>query len=119
MMKEKIRKEYYRRIRVITKSDLNAANRIDTMNTVAVPVVAYSFNTIDWTEHELLNPDRKTRKILSAERMHHPKADVDRMHVPGSEGGRSPIQLEATYKVTTIGLSEKQRRRFIKDRKRA
>ena len=104
MMKEKIRKEYYRRIRLITKSELNAANRIDAMNTLAVPVVTYSFNIIDWTEQELQNVDRKTRKILSAERMHHPKADVDRMYVPRSEGGRSLIQLEATYKVTTIGL---------------
>ena len=90
MMKKKIRKEYYRRIRLITKSELNAASGIDAINTLAVPVVTCSFNIIDWTEHELQNLDRKTRKILSAERLHHPKADVDQMCVPRSEGGRSP-----------------------------
>ena len=47
-MKEKIRKEYYRRIRLVLKSELNAANRIDTINTLAVPVVTYSFNIINW-----------------------------------------------------------------------
>ena len=81
-----IRKKYYRRIRLITKSKLNAANRIDAMNTIAVPVVTYSFNIIDWTEHELQNLGRKTSKILSAERMHHPRAELDRICVPRSEG---------------------------------
>lgn len=103
-MKEKIKKEYYRRIRLITKSELNATNRIEAMNTLAVPVVSYSFNIIDWTEQEIQNLDRKTRKILAAEKMHHPKADVDRIYIKRAEGGRSLVQLEATYKATTIGL---------------
>ena len=103
-MKEKIRKEYYQRLQLVTNSELNAANRIDAMNTLAVPVVTYSFNIIDWTEQELQRIDRKTRKIMTAERMHHPKADKDRMYVNRSEGGRGLIQLETTYKLTTIGL---------------
>ena len=41
---------------------------------------------------------------MTAERMHHPKADKDRMYVNRSEGGRGLIQLETTYKLTTIGL---------------
>ena len=68
-------KEHYRRIRLVTNSELNAANRIDGMNTYAVPVVTYSFNIIDWIEQDLQRIDRKTRKIMAAERMHHPKAD--------------------------------------------
>ena len=38
-MKEKIRKEYYRRIRMVLKSELNAINKIEAINTVAIPVV--------------------------------------------------------------------------------
>ena len=38
-MKEKIRKEYYRRIRMVLKSELNAINKIEAINTVATPVV--------------------------------------------------------------------------------
>ena len=38
-MKEKIRKEYYRRVRLVLKSELNAANRIQAITTLAVPVV--------------------------------------------------------------------------------
>ena len=36
--------------------------------------------------------------------MHHPKADKDPLYVPRFEGGRSLIQIELTYKATTIGL---------------
>ena len=38
VMKEKIRKEYYRRV----------SNRVEATYTMAVPVVTYSFNIIDW-----------------------------------------------------------------------
>ena len=103
-IKEKIREEYHRRIRLVTNSELNAANRIDAMNTFAVPAVTCSVNVIDWIGQELQRIDRKTHKIMTAERMHHPKADKDRMYVNRSEGGRGLIQLETTYKVTTVGL---------------
>ena len=37
--------------------------------------------------------------------MHHPKADVNRMHVPRKEGGRGVINLEMCFKTTTIRLN--------------
>ena len=37
--------------------------------------------------------------------MHHPKSDVDRMYLPRSLGGKGLIQIETTYKTTTIGPS--------------
>ena len=74
-VKKNIRKEYYQRIWLVMNSQLNAANMIDSKNTLAVLVVTYSFNIIDWAEQELQRIDRKTRKIMIAERMHHPKAD--------------------------------------------
>ena len=43
-------------------------------------------------------------KLLTLSKMHHPKADVDRLYLPRNAGGRGLIQLEATYKTTTIGL---------------
>ena len=88
------------------KSELNAANRIDAINTLAVPVVTCSFNIINWRMEELMKLDRKTRKFLTmAAKMHHPKADVDRLYIPRKAGGRGLVQLEITYKTTTIGLN--------------
>ena len=104
-MKEKIRKEYYRRVRLVLKSELNAANRIQAITTLAVPVVAYSFNVINWKMSEIRKMDAKIRKLLMCERMHHPKADVDRLYVPRNEGGRGLTQLETVYKTSTIGLN--------------
>ena len=47
-MKVKVRKEYYRRLRLVLKSELNAANRFEAINTLAVPVVTYGLNIINW-----------------------------------------------------------------------
>ena len=33
---------------MILKSELNAANRIEPINTLAIPVVTYSFKIINW-----------------------------------------------------------------------
>ena len=48
--------------------------------------------------------ETKTRKLLTMYRIHHPKANVDRLYLPRSEGGRGLIQIELTYKITTAGL---------------
>jgi len=104
-MKEKIRKEYYRRVRLAIKSELNATNKIEAINTLAVPVVTYSFNIINWQLKEVKKLDTKTRKLLTSERMHHPKADVERIYLPRKIGGRGLTQLEMAYKTTTVGLN--------------
>ena len=103
-MKENIRKEYYRRVRKILQTELNSRNRILAVNSLAVPVVTFSFNVVNWTLADISKMDIKTRKLLTMNRMHHPKADVQRIYLPRSEGGRGLIQLESSYKITTIGL---------------
>ena len=103
-MKEKIRKEYYRRIRLVLKTELNSKNRIEAINTLAIPVVQYSYNIINWNLADLQKMDRKTRKLLTSNRSLHPKADVDRLYLPRKDGGRGLVQLEMSYKTTTIGM---------------
>ena len=53
---------------------------------------------------EITQLDRKSRKLLTLQRMHHPKADMDRMYLPRNEVGRGLIQLEMAYKTATMGL---------------
>ena len=105
-MKEKIRKEYYRRIRLVLKTELNSKNRIEAINTLAVPVVQYGFNIINWNLADLNRLDTKTRKLLTSNNMHHPEADVDRLYLLRSSGGRGIIELETSYKTTTIGMQK-------------
>ena len=63
-MKEKVRKEYYCRMRVILKSKLNAANRSEAITTPAVPVVTYSFNIINWKMNKIKKLDTKLKSDL-------------------------------------------------------
>jgi hypothetical protein len=78
-MKERLKHEYRRRLRMILKSELNARNKITAIETLAVPVLRYSFGIINWRTEEIKQIDRKTRKMLTMYKMHHPKADIDRL----------------------------------------
>lgn len=81
-MKEGLRKEYYRRVRLKLKSELTSTHRFEVINTLAVSVVSYSFDVIKLSEIKSL--DTKTRKMLTMAKMHHPaaKADIDRPYLP-------------------------------------
>ena len=102
--KEMIRKECYRRARAILKTELNSATKMEVINTLSMPFVQYSFNITKWTLQDLRRIDTKIRKLLTCYKMHHPKANKDRLYLPRSEWGRCLIQTELTYKTTTIGL---------------
>ena len=104
-MKDKILKEYIRRLRLVLTSQLNAQNKFHAINSLAVPVLLYSFAIVNWTMAEIKRIDTKTRKILTCHRAHHPKADIDRLYLKRKEGGRGLIQIEMAYKLTMIGLS--------------
>jgi hypothetical protein len=47
-MKERLKQEYNRRLRIILKSELNARNKITAIGALAVPVLRYSFGIINW-----------------------------------------------------------------------
>ena len=103
-MKVKIRKEYERRIKLVFKSELNARNKIAAINTLAVPVVLYSYGVIDWKLDEIQDLDRMTRKQLCMNWMLAKMADVERIYHPCQGGVRSHINLEKEHKATMIGL---------------
>ena len=105
-MKDKIRKEYYRRVRLVTRSELNSKNKIQAINSLAVPVMSYSFNILNWQLCDLEKIDSKTRKILTMHKMHHPRADIHRLYLSRAQGGRGLLQITNSYKTATIGLSE-------------
>lgn len=104
-MKTRIAKEYYRRIRQALKTELNAKNKIAAINTIAVPVVAYSFGIVDWLRSDIEKMDRKTRKILTMGGIHHPNADVHRLYIKRKDGGRGLIELESAYNSSIVGLN--------------
>ena len=52
-MKERLKKEYSRKLRMILKSELNARNKITAIGALAVPVLRYSFGIINWRIEEI------------------------------------------------------------------
>jgi hypothetical protein len=80
-MKERLKQEYRRRLRMILISELSARNKITSFGTLVVPILRYSFCIINWRLEEIKQIERKTRKMLRIHKMHHPKADIDRLYV--------------------------------------
>jgi hypothetical protein len=62
-MKERLKEDCHRRLRMILKSELNARNKVTATGALAVPVLRYSFGTINYRIEEIKNY-KKTRKIL-------------------------------------------------------
>jgi hypothetical protein len=104
--KERLKKECTRRLRMILKSELNAKNKITAIGALAIPVLRYSFGMINWRLEEIKKIDRKTRKILRVYKMHHPKADIDRLYVRRKERGRGLSQIVAAFRTEIINIAE-------------
>ena len=104
--KEKLKKEYLRRLRLVLGTELSAKNKIQAIGLLTVLVLRYSFGIINWNQEELQKLDRKTRKLLTIHGQHHPKADIDRLYVPRKQGGRGLMQLEAAHAVEITKLVE-------------
>ena len=92
-MKDKIKKEYYRRARQLTSSKLNGGNTIRAINSRAVSLVRYTAGILKWTKDELKAIDRKTRKIMTMNKMYHPQSDTDKLYIPRIEGGRELLSI--------------------------
>ena len=65
-MKEKIRRKYLRRVKLVAKSQLYVGNLIRAINpwTIGV-VVRYSAGILEWTDRELKAMDARVKKKLS------------------------------------------------------
>ena len=92
-IKDKIKKEYYRRVRQLTSLNLNGGNTIRAINSWAVSLVRYRAGILKWTKDELKAMGRKTKKIMAMNRMYHAQSDTDRLYIPRIEGGRGLLSI--------------------------
>ena len=75
-MKEKIKKEYIRRIRKLLETKLNSKNLIKGINTWAVSLVWYSRQFLKWSREKLKQINQRTRKLMTMHKALHPRDDV-------------------------------------------
>ena len=78
-MKQQLKKEYKRRLKLILSSKLHGRNKIMAVNTWAVAVLRYGAGVLKWTTEELKELDRKTRKLMTMHGALHPKSDINRV----------------------------------------
>ena len=93
-MKDRIQKEYLRRVRKLLETKLSSRDLIKGINTCTVPLVRYSGPFLKWTTDELKQMYQITRKLLSMHKVLHPRVDVDRLYVSRKEGGRGLVCIE-------------------------
>ena len=93
-IKNKIQKEFLRRIRKLLETKLSSRNFIKGINTWAVSLVRYSCPFLKWTREELRQMYQITRKLMTKHKALHPRDQVDRLYVLRKEGGRGLISIE-------------------------
>ena len=104
--KEKVRSEYFRRVRKIWNSELYCRHKITAHNTFAIPVITPTFGILTWSKEELQQIDVKTRKLLTLSGSFHLNSDVDRLYCQRNEGGRGLNSVDDTYicRITSLNL---------------
>ena len=86
--KDKVAKEYYRRVRKIWSSELYSKNKTHAYNSFAIPILTPTFGILEWTKEEVHQIDVKTRKILTLTGNFHRNSSVDKLYTPRDKGGR-------------------------------
>src|SRR5678815_4802959 len=104
-MKEKLKKEYEKRLKLILKSELKCKFKVEAVRTLAVPVLSYGFGIIDWFQEDLNKLDIKTRKMLHAHKLIYKNQCLARMYVPRDQGGMGLQEIDAVYREEVIGLT--------------
>ena len=78
--KDKVTKEYKKRVRKIWNSELNGQNKVTAHNTFAVPIITSTVGILDWTKKEIEDLDIMTRKMMTMTGGLHPASDVNRLY---------------------------------------
>ena len=93
-------------MRKILKSKLNGGNIIKAINSWVAPVVRYTAEIIEWTQAELKDLDRKTRKLMLAQHALHSQSDVNRLYLPRQAGGKRLLQIRQTVEEEKRALND-------------
>ena len=104
--KERVVKEYLKRVRKIWESELSGYHKHIAHNAYAVPVIVPTFGLLDWTKAEIKQIDIKTRKTLCMIGSFHRNSDVDRLYVQRKKGGRGLKSIQIAYETKIISIRQ-------------
>ena len=87
-MKKTAKSEYIRRVIVILKAKITVNNTLNALYSFTMPILRYGIGVLRWTKTELLQLDRKIRKILTGAGFYHPKSNTHCLHSARPIGDR-------------------------------
>ncbi|KAK9498065.1 hypothetical protein O3M35_003947 [Rhynocoris fuscipes] len=94
------------RLSKVLGTSLSAKDKIDAINSWAMPLVEYSFGVIKWSKTALEALDRLVRRMMKECRMLHPRCSIARLYLPRCEGGRGLVSLLERCRIHKEGLRE-------------
>ena len=103
-MKDKVKKQHYRRVRKVLETQLNSGNVFKAINTWAVSVVRYSAAFLGWPRLQLEEIDWRMRKLLTMHNRFLPKSNVDRRYLSRSETSKGLIGVHDTVETAILRL---------------
>ena len=80
--KERVKSEYFKRVKKIWESELSDYNKHIGHTAFAVPILIPTFGRLDWTNEDFKQIEIRTRKILCMTSNFHRNSDVDRPYIP-------------------------------------
>ena len=102
--KERVRNEYFKRVKKIWFSELSGFNKSVAHNSFAVPILTPTFGILDWTIAEIQAIDIKTRKLLCLSGNFHPNSDVDRLYLTRKNNGRGLRSVQVAFECRIVSL---------------
>ena len=104
VINDALKKEYYRRNRIVWKSLLSASNKVKAFNSICVRVLSYSFGVINWTKIELEEMDIRVRKEMTMNKAFNKHSDIDRLYLPRNRGGKGLICIQDFCERTCVSI---------------
>ena len=98
MILKKAEKEVIRRVSVILDTPMSDKNKIDAINTFALPVIAFFMPVIYFSQEDLNEVDLKIKRLLTERGARHPQHLNSLLYASRSIGGRGLKQIASVCK---------------------
>ena len=102
MILKKAEKEVIRRVSVILDTPMSDKNKIDAINTFALPVITFFMPVIYFSQDYLNEVDMKIKRLLTERGARHPQHLNSLLYASRSIGGRGLKQIASVFKETKI-----------------
>ena len=102
---KRVKEEVTKRVKMLTKTELNDANLIKAINMKVIPVATYAMNVCKFTVAELKELDQIIKKELRVKNMLGRQASDERLYFKRERGGRGLKSLRDAYRETRLRVA--------------